>query len=582
MQLLPCTHGEAQSVRPQDTVARIAPHYAVNFAELQNYVLDHYYNLLYRNNSAAGYQRGLDELVANKLKMIDFFNLRLYENKELLQSIRRTIAEESVIQYYRAQFLAKYVNEQSLREAYGELGRELAYRQILLPVERASRASRDSLKRVARAIRAKLERGAGFAELAREYTPNGHLSHAADSLRLVTWKMSLLDSDSRGLFRLPVGDVRILESPQSIRVVKIAGITYKAVPPFDAVRDDIERTLERSSSDEAIQEFENAKNALVDEHAVRWNQQALDQLVAWSNIPGFYVNGYKDTLQKAISRGRNLRILTSPAGPVDYKEYLRLLNDVLLMGQSNSYTEKGIKRFILEAMRTDALVKKADTLHLEQEIFNPTTNNAVLAGEIVRLYDQQMIESRIPPATDSAVRRFYQENRDSLFYQLAKVNIYAIIDSSRQALDTLKLKLSQNVPFEKLRGEVLVKTFIRDRSGVIRSYFSTEPPFLGEAAFRLSLSEVAGPIEYTDPRLGRQYALIKCVGKREEKQLEFQDVAKTIAGDFTAYERAKITKATEDQLRTKYAVRIDEGALRQDLLTLGIISHQQTGANSPR
>jgi hypothetical protein len=119
-----------------------------------------------------------------------------------------------------------------------------------------------------------------------------------------------------------------------------------------------------------------------------------------------------------------------------------------------------------------------------------------------------------------------------LFYQLAKVNIYALVDSSRSAIEKMKQKLDQGVPFEKLASTILVKTFIRQRDGGIDSYLSNEPPDLGETAFKLRLFETAGPIEYKDTANVRQYALIKCMHIREEKQLTYSDVKKHYCNRF--------------------------------------------------
>jgi hypothetical protein len=186
------------------------------------------------------------------------------------------------------------------------------------------------------------------------------------------------------------------------------------------------------------------------------------------------------------------------------------------------------------------------------------------------MYNRKIIETQIPQATGEALRQFYQANKDSLFYQLAKVNIYTVIAPDEKTINELKRKLDQNVPFEKLTGEVFVKTFIRDRDSVIKSYLSVEKPFLGKAAFQLKVSETAGPIEYNDSEHGKQYALIKCIAKREEKQLLYRDVEKIIADEFIQYHREKISYSVQDQLKAKYPVKIYEDIFKQNLSVIGI------------
>ncbi len=198
------------------------------------------------------------------------------------------------------------------------------------------------------------------------------------------------------------------------------------------------------------------------------------------------------------------------------------------------------------------------------------TKNPVLRNEILRLYDLHEIEARIPAVTDEALKAFYAAHKDSLFYQLAKVNLYAVIDSSKKVIDEAKRKFEQNVPFEKLAPEIFVKTYVRERNGTLDTYLADEPPYLGEAAFRLKLYETAGPIEYVDSANGNRYALIKCMAIREAKQLSYNDVEKTITDDFTKYYREEIAKATQNHLKEKYRVAIYRDVLRKNLLSIGI------------
>jgi hypothetical protein len=561
----------AQDSTQQNIIVTIAGDYSMSFAELQKFVLDYNYNLMFRNNKAEAYKKGLDDMIVRKLKIIDFFNLGLNKNTELLQSIRRTINEELVIQFFKTQFYGKYVNDKSMQEAYKQMGKEVIYRQVvLIKPKNTSKKFIDSLKTAAKDIKTKINGGADFTELVRQYSQDAVSARLDGLMPPINWKTSILNFYDHNIFDLDVGKVRILEKSQSIHIVKVINIKKLDVLPFEKAKDDIIKTLDERYMDFSLQKFDSTKNKFIDEKTLKWDKRALEQLVTWSNIPNFYQRGYRDTLQHAISQGRNIVILKHSKGKVDLKEYLRLLEEVLIMGKSSSLKEGDIKRFILEAVRTNIIVNKANGLNLEKDILNPGTTNPVMKNEIVRMYNRQIIEAQIPQATGEALRQFYQANKDSLFYQLAKVNIYAVIAPDEKNINELKRKLDQNVPFEKLTGEVFVKTFILDRDSVVKSYLSVEKPFLGKAAFQLKLYETAGPIEYNDPEKGRQYAIIKCMAKREEKQLLYQDVEKTIADEFIKFYREQITLATQEQLKVKYSIKIYKDIIKQNLSLIGI------------
>jgi hypothetical protein len=563
---------KAQADNSQDIVAQIENNSTINFSELQKYVTAWHYEIFYnRDKAALIYRKSLDEMIMRQLKLIDFFNLGLEKDKKLLQSIRRVLNEELVIQYFQTQFYEKYINERAIQKEYGEMGKEVICQQIVLKkAQNASKKDIDSLKEAVHDIEAKINRGMDFSKLAKKYSQDEISAPSGGFIPALRWNTSLSDPIKYKIFHLHAGEVQVLENRQQFIIVKVLKINNIHVQPFIKVKDEIVKALEGRYARLSQEEFETVKNNVVDTLSLQWNKSGLRKLVQWSNIPDFYKTSYQDTIQHAIEEGQNIVILKHSRGKVDLKEYLRLLNEVLTIQKVGSINESQIKEFLLEAVRTNAIVLKANKLNLENSILNIRTKNPVVRTNIPLLYNTQEIEKRIPEATDDALKQFYAENKDSLFYQLAKINIYAMIDSNKKTIEDMQLKLQQNVPFEQLGNEILVKTFIRDsRVGVIKSYLSPEKPFLGEAAFKLKISEIAGPIKYNDPDKGTRYAFIKCVAKREEKQLTYEDVQTTITKDYIDYYREKITRMIHEKLKQKYKVIIYEEVLKQNLSRMG-------------
>jgi len=561
---------DAQEVPPQNVVARVADQYVTTFTDLQQYVKDYGYDLRNRPNPAKAYADALEDMTLNQMKRIDFFALGLDGNTELTQQITRSINEELVVRYYQTQFYEKYINEESMQQAYRKMGREVSYQQVIIGKPgNASRMVMDSLKSLANTIRKRMHKGEEAVTLAREYS-RGSTSVTAGPVQQMNWKMSLVDNASYAVFDLRVNEVRLFEGNESFQILRVVNVDTVDVGPYASVKDEIRRALEGRYTDVSYKEFEQAKQRLLDERTVKWNSQSLRQLVQWSNMPRFYQTSYADTFRNALARGRNIVILTSPTTRLDLKQYLRLVNDVLVPGAYDSVDQDELKKFILEAVRTSMIVDKAVALGLGKDVFTPATTSPVLKSGIVRMYNRHEIEDRIPAATEPALKEFYRANQDSLYYQMAKVNVYAIVDARKSAIEGLKEKLGQNIPYEKLAPKVLVKTYIRRRDGTLATYFGNEPPFLAEAAFGLKLNEVAGPVEFEDPAKGKQYALIKCVGVQEAKQLSWSDVQPSIADDFATFHRGEIAQAVRDRLKKKYSVTIYRDVLRKNLLSAGV------------
>jgi hypothetical protein len=439
---------------------------------------------------------------------------------------------------------------------------------VKAPAE-GSAKSRESFNAVRGKLAAELARGATFDDLVSACRGRLRTATAAVDTVTVSSKKGLLGEADSVIFTLHAGQVGILNLSTALEIVQVIRINTLSVAPYEKMKDDIYNTLREHFAAAAADDFTRATEALVDERALTWDEKALAVLLGWSNIPGFYASLYRDTLTSVIAQGRNSVLLKYPGGKVDLREFRRLLDDVLTLPGGGKFRVDDIKKFILEAVRTDRVAGKARALGLEKGIFSLRSTDPVQRDRVVSLYNQRVIEASIPKLTEETIREFYTANRDSLYYQLAKVNIYAVISTDRKEIDSVWQMHLRGTAFEKLAPQIDVKTFIRERSGgTISSYLSTETPFLGKAAFTLTLNQVAGPSEYIDPDRGTCYAIIKCVGIRPEKQLTLDDARKSIPADFREFQMTKIGNETAETLKNKYGFKVREDILMRNIAAL--------------
>lgn len=565
--LVGCDH----KMQPGETTVAVIDHsYKVSFDELQQYIYDNFFDKIYKDKTI-GFGKALDAIITNRLKCIDFFALDLNNNQQLVQSIQRNISEELIVKYFEKEYSSKYTNEEFVRNIYNSMGKEVEYRRIVIyKPENASTAQLDSLKKLTFEIKTKAEQGEDFIRLVRQYSQDKASLNSNGYMPPIDWKKGISNQSDNMVFNLKLGSVRILEDNNTIVIIKIVNINKVKLEPFDKMKKELLTLLKTRYYSQSLDEYERDKAELLDAQKVVWNEKALGQLIKWSKIPEYFNGIYKDTLKNAISNNKNLTILTYPGGQVDFIECLRLMNDVLVFNpKTNVLNKKDLKDFFIEAIRSDKIIQKARDMELEGEIFNPYTDNLVMQYKIVELYNRSIIKSRSPEPTDSAFHEFYQIVKDTLYYKPEKINLFAMIYSNRPEAEQIWAKVQQGTPFEKVTGRYFVKTFIKDRKGQIKSYLSTEPPFLGEAAFKLKETEVAGVIEYKDPKKGPQYAVIKCAIRTPEKQLSYDDASKTIVKDFQDYYSARILRHVNRELREKYKVKIYKNVITKAIKAIG-------------
>jgi len=563
--LVSVTACKNEQEKDSNVVAQIADDYVITFNDLRKFVFDRLYHKQYRDITES-YNQALDVMITNQLKVKDFFETNFDKNQELTHSIKRIINEELIVEYFKTQFLGKYTSDEFVQKIYNNMGRQVFYRQIVLyKPAKVSQQQIDSLKIQSLKIKAEIDENKDFNQLVKQYSQHSESINSNGYMPPVGWDQSVSNAIDNIIYDLNIGDVRILEAHNAFQIVKVTNIKEVDVEPYDKIKDDIKDKLNKNYYNKSLDEYDTAKEILVDPATFKWNDQALNQLVKWSGIRNFYIDIYKDTLQRAISNGKNLVLATYPDGQVDFEEYLRLLNTVLIPKNTQNISKKDTEKFIIEAMRSDLVIKKARELDLEKNIFNARTNNMVLRTQITKLYDGNVIESQIPGPAPEALHKFYESQKDSLYYHLKKINIYVMIFPEKNKADEVMQRISNGTPFEKISGRWLVKTFVRDRNGNIKLYRSPQQHYLGEAAFELEEKETSGPIEYVDPEKGKQYAIIKCVHIRPEKQLLFDDVKNTIAEDFVKYQREKRTREVRETLWKKYNIKIYKDVLSEKL-----------------
>ena len=556
---------ENKNKQEREIIARIGNDYTITYNNLRKYVIDNLYHFQYKDQSEA-YHQALSAMITNQLKCKDFFERGLDKNKELVQKIQRFISEDLMVAYFNKQFLGKYTSDEFALKTYEKMGKQVLYQQIVLnKPEKATQLQLDSLEKKATEIKTEIEKGMEFDRLITQYSQQIATLNPKVNISRVGWEQSMSNPVDNIIFGLNSGDIHIIESYNAYHIVKVMEIKKVDLEPFDKIKNDIIAKLKQGYLDKSLKDFNHAQEELLNTNDLDWNKEALAQLVEWSKIPHFYIDIYKDTLQYAILHNRNLTILTYSNGKVDFKEYLRLLNNVLIPTDARNISEKDFKNFIIEAIRTDMIVKKAKKLGLEKEVFNPWWSSPVIKSQIVKLYDQAVVESQIPEASVQNLHKFYEEQKDSTYYQLEKKNFYIMLFPIKEKAIEVTGKLKDGIPFEKIKGTWLVKTYIRDRDGIIKSYKNKEKPLLGETVFKMELNEIIGPIAYNDQEKGEQYAVIKCVNTRPEKQLSFNDVKNTIGDDFQSFQRKKLMAEIKAELWKKYDIEIYEDFLSKKL-----------------
>jgi hypothetical protein len=545
-------------------VARLDKNFLVTLKDLRQYITDWNFQRRFHDKPAM-YRNALNDLIVGRLKVFDLFDRRLNENQELMGRIRRNINQELMNVFFDKSFVEKYANEKTAAEAYREMGKEIICTEITLPMPaNPTKGNLDSLKTIALRIENDLRKNYKIDSLTKSYSLGKFELH---SNRKVTWSEAMRDPVAGVVFRLQKGFTRVIESADGLHIVKVLNSKKVKLEPFKEMKDNIVSQLKKGYYEAYNNAYDDFRRGLVDKRTAKWNQSGLNQLIQWSSEnEKLYEGAYKDTINNAIRNGNNFEILSDKNVKVDLKEYLRLLEEVMVFYPNTYLNSKNVKEFILDGVYDNSVIMAAIKSGLDKKLINPYTQDHVIEERLCYLFNQAVIEASIPQATPEALNRFYEDHKDPIFYQLKKVYIYARVysDSAKAAADINEIK--KGTPFEKVSNAWLVKMFIRERDGSLKAYRTAGGDYLAKAAFTLDLNESAGPIEYEDSTGGKQFAVLKCFKIEPEKQLTYDDVkGERIEEEFKNYYRQKISDDVDAKLKKKYKVEIFENVLSGEI-----------------
>lgn len=538
--------------READIVASVKGIGDISFNELQNHYRDYQFDLKYRDNPKQGYQEALQSLVLFKRKVADFKKEEMYENKKLMNPIQRYVNEEIRRLYFEEEYLGKYINEASITSYYQLMNKEITYQQLVLnKFHNQNSNSETNVKSRIDQILSEIKSGTDFDILVSRYSED--ITNNNNGLMPpINWRNGWLNSTNRAISSMNIGDIEVLESESMYYIIKISDIKIIDIPQLNDIRPTIIKNLREQYLDRALQEFAFMEDNIVDTKDFKWNEEAVKEITNWSKDDSFFLGRYKDTINEAINLSNNKTIISNNLEEIKYDDLLYFLNDILIPGIEKDISENDLKNYIVEAIRTDLIIKKAKDLGYDEKILTGNATDA-LEFQYQKIYTIENVDNKIPTANDTFLKEFYNEHKDSLLYQYALTSIYVkLFYEKSEALKMIE-NINAGESFEQAANRTYkVKSFIKNKEGKISSYYSKEEPILGNIAFEMEPNEIIGPINTYE--LGIQkFAVIKSSRKIEEKVPTFNEI-ENLEKLFEAYYREQLNQRVKDVLASKYPV----------------------------
>lgn len=569
--LLSCS-SEKRDDANGDYIAKVGTGFEIYFDELHDYTRTRFFDRRYPDQVEA-HLVALGQLTDNQLKRMDFFDLNLDQNDDVIRPILRIINEELVIEYFKRAYQDKYLTDEKIEEAHRQLDREVIYRQIVFYKDPdASEDQINALRSQAAEIMQQINDGANFSLLAIQFSEHNS-AQSGGIMPAVDWFNSTFGPINAFVFRQNQNVSEILETESSIHIVQITQINSKSIPPLNEIRSEILTELTNRYVEISQEEYDVFRESLIDTNSLEWNEPTIRQILTWASNPSFFQGRYRDVLAEEISAGRNLVILKYNDGlEVTLADYRRMLDEVLAMAARSLYRSDDIKGYIQEAIKTEYLINEANKLDLRKNILHRYTKNSVFRNQLVILYNRHVIEPQIPEADTNVLREYYTMIRDTAFYKPATVETRLIRVTGEVQANELMTLYRNGIAFDDLAHEKLLRNFYSDPEGSLFTRHRVHQPVLANEAFSMSVGQIAGPFTF-DNGDGTVGEVIMVIDKKSDAHLPtFEDVPQSVlAQKYRDYHFDKINQEVLVNLRNKHRVIVNESLLRQKLQEAGRI-----------
>ncbi len=175
--------------------------------------------------------------------------------RELAEIEKNYLAQK----YFERKVAGLKINEKEVKEYYEKNKEEYKepegrrVKHILIYVSKdADNATKEEAFKKANEIREKLLKGANFAELAKMYSDDTGSKEKGGDLGIIR-KGQTIPEFEKEIFKLKQGEISTpIESPFGYHIVKVEKIIPERIPPFEEVKDVVEKDYMQSKEEELM------------------------------------------------------------------------------------------------------------------------------------------------------------------------------------------------------------------------------------------------------------------------------------------------------------------------------------------
>jgi peptidyl-prolyl cis-trans isomerase C len=488
----------------------------------------------------------LADMIDQKLLVIGAYKQGLDESGEIQRLIEQQQGKFLLDQLYKQEIANQVeVSEADLQNWYENMGEEIHARHILV-------ASLED----AQAVRTELDGGADFAALAMERSKDPSAAQNAGDLSWFRWG-TMVPAFQEVAFGLSENEIsEPVQTDFGFHVIQLLGRRQVDRQPFDQAKATIEQTIRQQKTQIRLREF------LV---AVREKAELRLDMDMLAIIQETFrdTTGPLEFLSNLDPNVMNLKLQVRPL--VRYLDtallagdFVRQANSVPPVNRPSFYDTTATKEFIFQMIYTQILEREARLLRID------------LSEEYqlqLRQFREQLMSDKMRndllqrpvDVTGEMLRAYYDEHPEE-FSTPPQVRVREALVETQEEANQIIERVRRGAKFADICGQVTQRPGLRVRQGDLGIFRRFEHPNLFDAAQRLEVGQVGGPV-YHATQTGAQWSVIEVIHRADAEIKTFEEVEDRILNKLRNEMRQEAMEGWLAEMRNDTKIQINEESL---------------------
>lgn len=480
----------------------------------------------------------LDMLIQEKMYLADAYKNKLDKDTSIVQAVERDKRGFLMnVLYDKVVVAAVKITEDDLKAYYESLKEEVSARHILINDEKLA----DSVYNLVQADTSE----SSFAKLAMRFSEDPGTKDKGGDLGWFK-RGRMVTEFENAAFALKVGEIsKPVKTPFGFHIIKLTGRRPVEQPPFETMKQDLERELKMRKERERTTAFlDSIKSA--------------SALTITDNFKKIQPKLSADAPLVLSADEESLIVATYKYGSVKAADFKRVWDYMPSNRKAEAIANVDkLKEIIFNDIQMTLLEKAASEMKLEETQEYKERFKKALEQEMVRAYKDKYIYANIK-VTPEEIRSYYDSHLDE-FKTEPRVQVKEIQVATKDEANKI-LKQVKKGNFEALADKYTLRTYAKGRGGDLGLFPRARFPELFDAAQNLKEGEIAGPIE-----MGGRYSIIKLVKKEPESQRPFEEVQRMIENRLRMERRKAAEEAWREEAKKRIKVKIYEDVLRNSI-----------------